>query len=84
MPQKRNYKREYLLFHSSEKEIRNRAIRNKARRKAEKEGRVKMGDGKDLHHINGIRSLKVRVMSASANRGKREKSRLKGFKQKRI
>lgn len=78
----RDYKDEYRKFQSSKKQKRNRALRNKARRKALKSGRVKKGDGKDLHHSNGINSEKVTVMSRSKNRGIREKSRLKGSKKK--
>jgi hypothetical protein len=62
--------------------VSDRVKRNKARRKAEREGRVKKGDGKDVHHSNGINSTKTRVMSASKNRGINEKSRKKGYKQK--
>jgi len=79
---KRDYKREYRLFQSSTKQKKNRALRNKARREAEKRGRVRKGDNKDLHHVNGIRSSKVRVMNRSTNRAKPEKSRRKGSKRR--
>lgn len=78
----RDYKDEYKKFQSSKKQKRNRALRNKARRKALKSGRVSKGDGKDLHHANGINSEKVTVMSRSKNRGIAEKSRLKGSKKR--
>jgi hypothetical protein len=68
----RNYKRDYKKFQSSEKAKKDRAARNKRRRKAEREGSVKKGDGKDIHH-KGNRTW---VMSKSKNRGMREKSRL--------
>ena len=79
----RNYKREYRKFQSSTKAKKDRAKRNKARRAAIKSGRVRKGDGKDLHHPNGINSKKTVVMSASKNRGVREKSRRKGSKRSR-
>ena len=47
---KRNYKREYALYHGKKKEIKRRAQRNKARRKMMKLGKVHKGDGKDVHH----------------------------------
>ncbi len=47
---KRDYKREYKLYHGKKKEIKRRAQRNKARRKLAKLGRVRKGDGKDVHH----------------------------------
>lgn len=54
--------------------------RNKARRQAIKDGRVKKGDGKDVHHTNGLRSNKTRIEPKSVNRGRAEKSRRKGSK----
>lgn len=75
---KRDYKQEYEDFQSSEEQKKKRALRNRNRRKAEREGRVKKGDGKDIHHdSNG-----TKVELASINRGRREKSRLKGSKRK--
>jgi hypothetical protein len=75
MPSKpRNYRREYKLYHSSAKQKRRRAKRNAARRKLEKSGRVRKGDGKDVDHKdhnpnnNGTKNLKV--MSKSRNRAK--------------
>lgn len=78
----RNYKRDYDKFQSSDKAKKDRAKRNKDRRQAEKEGRVKKGDGKDVHHTKGISGGKTKVMSKSENRGKKEKSRVKGSKRK--
>jgi hypothetical protein len=75
---KRDYKDEYEKFQSSEEQKKRRALRNKNRRKAEREGRVKKGDGNDIHHdSNG-----TRVEPASVNRGRKEKSRLKGSERK--
>ena len=75
---KRNYKKEYIKFHSSTKEKKNRAGRNKRRRKAEKEGKVKKGDGKDIHH----KGKRIKIEPRSINRGRKEKSRVKGSKRK--
>ena len=58
MPSSKNYKRDYSKngegkYQSSPKQKKNRAGRNKARRIAERQGIVKKGDGKDIHHRNG-------------------------------
>jgi hypothetical protein len=82
MAKKRNYKREYKKFQSSAKAKKDRAARNRSRREAEKKGKVRKGDGKDIHHPNGVRNKKTQVMSKSKNRGMKEKSRLKGSKRK--
>lgn len=75
---KRDYKDEYRKFQSSKSQKKERAKRNKNRREAERSGRVKKGDGKDIHH----KGNKTKVMSASKNRGINEKSRLKGSSRK--
>ena len=77
---KRNYRQEYLTYGSTTKAKKDRAARNKARRQGLKVGKVRKGDGKDLHHPDGPRSKKTVAMSASKNRGKKEKSRVKGSK----
>jgi hypothetical protein len=52
---KRDYKKEYEKFQSSEEQKRKRAGRNKVRRKAIKNGTVKKGDGMDMSHTkNGV------------------------------
>lgn len=76
MATKRNYKKEYKKFQSSEEQKTKRSKRNKNRAEAEKDGRVSKGDGKDVHH----KGNKTKVMSKSKNRGMAEKSRLKGSK----
>lgn len=74
-------KMEYKRFQSSAKAKAERASRNSARREALKKGRVSKGDGKDIHHTNGVMdNSHTRVLSKSVNRGMREKSRLKGSK----
>lgn len=50
---KRDYKQEYKVSQSSEKDKKDRASRNAARRKMEREGKVRKGDGKDVAHKNG-------------------------------
>ena len=86
MATKRNYKAEYARFHSSTKAKKARAKRNAARRAMTRAGRVSKGDGKDVDHIRGVKAgngrKNLRVMSASANRGRRQASRVKGSKRK--
>lgn len=61
-------------YNGSPAQKKRRAERNATRRKMEKAGRVKKGDGKDIDHKNhntGDHSSKnLRVMSRSANRAK--------------
>jgi len=66
---KRNYKKEYANYQGKPAQIKRRAQRNKARRKAVKAGRVRKGDGKDIDHpTRNTSSSKTRVLSASKNR----------------
>jgi len=46
----RDYKREYKNYHSASKQKKRRALRNSSRRKMEKNGHVRKGDKKDVHH----------------------------------
>lgn len=78
---KAGIKHEYEAFQSSDKAKAERASRNSARRSALRSGRVHKGDGKDIDHKDSNprhnSPSNLRVMSASANRGKAENSRLK-------
>ena len=74
MTKKRNFRKEYDEYHSKPEQKKNRAMRNAARRKMLKAGRVKKGDGLDVDHRNGnprdnSRS-NLQVMSKSKNRAK--------------
>jgi hypothetical protein len=66
----RNYDKEYQSYQGTEEQKKRRAIRNAARRKLESEGRVRKGDGKDVHHVNGLHNAaaNLRVMKKSTNR----------------
>jgi hypothetical protein len=67
------YKKNKAKFNNA-KERKKRALRNKARRKLEKEGRVRKGDGKDVDHKRPLRKGggngkgNLRVRSRSKNR----------------
>ena len=69
MAYKRNYQREYEIEPKSRRK--ERANRNLARRKMMRKGKVKKGDGKDVHHVGGNalnKKSKLKVVSASKNR----------------
>lgn len=72
MQKKRNYKSEYANYQGTGEQKKKRAKRNAARRKMEKEGKVKKGDGKDVDHFKGLAAgngkKNLRVQSRSANR----------------
>ena len=73
---KRNYKEEYKKFQSSTKAKKKRAALNKYNRA---KGTYGNGDGLDASHKGGrIAGFE----KASKNRGRKEKSRLKGSKRK--
>jgi 5-methylcytosine-specific restriction endonuclease McrA len=61
-------------YDSSPEVKKKRVMRNKARRQAERDGRVSKGDGKDIDHKTPLRSgggnssSNLRVRSRSANR----------------
>jgi len=50
----RDYKKEYANYDGTEEVKKKRAQRNKARRMLEREGVVKKGDGKDVHHVTPL------------------------------
>jgi len=65
----RDYQREYAIEPKSRRK--ERANRNLARRIMMRKGKVKKGDGKDVHHVGGNalnKKSKLKVMSASKNR----------------
>ena len=72
----RNYKEEYKHFHSKPDEKKRRAGRNAARRKMAAAGKVKKGDGKDVHHKDGNalnnKRKNLRVESKSKNRSRKK------------
>jgi hypothetical protein len=71
----RDYKKEYRNYQGTKEQIRRRSSRNKARRRLEKDGLVRKGDGKDVDHrdgnpLNNSRS-NLRAVSPSRNRSKK-------------
>ncbi len=63
-------------YNSSPEQKKNRASRNAARREAERDGKVRKGDGKDLDHQNmnpkDNRKSNLKVMDRSKNRAKNQ------------
>lgn len=78
MTKARDYKKEYRDYHAEPEQKKRRAQRNAARRKAEKQGKVRKGDGKEVDHTQRNRkgplnNKKVRVVSRKTNRSKQPK-----------
>lgn len=78
MAAKRNYKKEYKDYHGTEEQKKRRAQRNRDRRRAESDGRVSKGDGKEVHHPKSRRKGRslggsTRVVSKAYNRKKQPK-----------
>lgn len=69
---KRDYKKEYANYQGKPDQIKKRASRNAARKKMEKAGKVRKGDGKDVDHKNtnakDNSNKNLRVQSKSKNR----------------
>jgi hypothetical protein len=75
---KRDYRKEYDEYHAKPEQKKRRAQRNAARRKAMKEGKVKKGDDKEVHHVGAKRkgplnNKRTRVIGKRANRRKQPK-----------
>lgn len=74
MPErKRDYRKEYDDYQGTTAQKKRRADRNRARRRAERDGRVSKGDGKELDHVGyhrtgRLRDVPTRVVSRTANR----------------
>jgi hypothetical protein len=74
----RNFRKEYDEYHSSPEQKKNRAMRNAARREAERDGKVSKGDGKDVAHKKALISgggngkSNLKVQDKAANRGWRK------------
>ena len=70
MAYKRNYQREYEIEPKSRRK--ERANRNLARRQMMRKGKVKKGDGKDVHHKDGNpmnhKKSNLKVVRKSKNR----------------
>lgn len=74
MPErKRNYRKEYDDYQGTTAQKKRRADRNRARRRAMRDGRVHKGDGKELDHVGShrtgrLKNVATKVVSRHANR----------------
>lgn len=78
----RNYQKE-TAYESRPDQVRRRVARNRARRKAIREGKVRKGDGKELdhtgyHRTGSLDSVPVKVVSRSANRKRQPPTKARG------
>tara|TARA_R100001369_G_scaffold3894_1_gene11828 strand:+ start:400 stop:624 length:225 start_codon:yes stop_codon:yes gene_type:complete len=73
----RNYRKEYDNYQGTKEQKKDRAGRNKARRRLTKSGRVEKGDGKDVDHKDrnprNNNKKNLRVVSKSKNRSFKRK-----------
>lgn len=70
---KRDYRKEYDDYHGTPEQKKRRADRNNARRKHERNGSVRKGDGKEVHHTGShrtgrLKNVPTRVVSRATNR----------------
>lgn len=75
---KRNYTREYQDYQGLPLQKKRRADRNRARRKALREGRVHKGDNLEVDHLGShrtgrLKNVSTRVVSRTANRRRQPK-----------
>ena len=78
----RDYKQE-ASYHARPEQVKRRVARNRARRKAIKEGRVRKGDNKELDHVGSHRTgsldrVPTRVVSRTANRRRQPATKARG------
>jgi hypothetical protein len=78
MAKERDYRKEYDDYHAKPEQKKRRAQRNKARRKAQSDGRVHKGDRKEVDHTGSHRTgslanVPTRVTSRAANRRRQPK-----------
>lgn len=69
----RDYKKEYQAYHGTAAQRKRRSQRTVARNKAIKSGKVKRGDGMEIHHVNAPRTgslekVKTAVVTRKYNR----------------
>ena len=74
----RDYKKEYEEYHGTPLQKKRRADRNRARRKAIRDGRVRKGDNREVDHVGShrtgrLRDVPTRVVSRKTNRKRQPK-----------
>lgn len=78
MAKARNYRKEYDEYQGKPEQIKRRSQRNAARRAAERSGKVRKGDGKEVDHLGSNRkgaldNSNVKVVTRKANRKRQPK-----------
>lgn len=78
----RNYKKE-TEYENRPDQVKRRMARNRARAKAEREGKVRKGDGKEVdhqgsHRTGSLDNVPVKVVSKKKNRKRQPKTKAKG------
>jgi hypothetical protein len=78
----RNYKKE-TEYENRPEQVKRRVARNRARRKAMREGKVHKGDGKELdhqgyHRTGSLDHVPVKVTSRSFNRRRQPPTKARG------
>jgi len=77
--EQRDYKKEYEEYHGKPKQKKRRTGRNASRRKLLRAGRVRIGDGKDVHHKDHNPANKtgdnLSITTPSFNRSHNKKTR---------
>ena len=78
----RNYAKE-TAYENRPEQVKRRVARNRARRKAIKEGRARKGDGKELDHVGyhrtgSLDNVRTVVKSRSANRRRQPPTKARG------
>lgn len=74
----RDYRKEYDDYHAKPEQKKRRAQRNKANRKAKRQGRIRKGDGREVdhkgsHRTGSLANVPTRVVSKRANRTRQPK-----------
>lgn len=73
MAKKRDYRKEYDEYQGLPLQKKRRADRNRANRKAKREGRIHKGDGMEVDHVGShrrgrLKDVPTRVVSRHKNR----------------
>jgi hypothetical protein len=75
MHRPRDYKKEYQTYHK--KHLKDNNARHRVRYAAEKAGKVRVGDGREIDHANNNprdnSPSNTRIMSRKANRGRKRR-----------
>jgi len=80
----RNYRSEYDNYHSSPKQKKRRAGRNKSRRIMERAGKARKGDGKDVaHKDNNPLNASVKNIRMESHKSNRSFPRTKTSRRRR-